>query len=165
MNMEKKTVAYSNLTFEFLESGLKINLGRKNFLPDLEPVAVPRQLSEQLAFNQKAIVTRSEKAVSEALVAPILMQVRQLNETKVSLFSGEPLADERLAGFCDFMFVADPEAMFPKPPVIVLVEAKKQDVMAGIPQCVAEMSVAQNLNRKAGMNYEKVFGCVTTGQE
>ena len=70
-----------------------------------------------------------------------------------------------MTGFCDFMFVANPEALNPRPPIIVLVEAKKQDLMMGVPQCVAEMLAARNLNRKAGLPYQQVFGCVTIGQE
>ncbi len=43
----------------------------------------------------------------------------------------------------------------------ILVEAKKNDLLSGIPQCVAEMYAAQILNK----NNDAVYGCVSTGLE
>ena len=48
---------------------------------------------------------------------------------------------------------------------MILVEAKKHDIYGGIAQCVAEMIIAQNINRKMKIETDLVFGCVTTGTE
>jgi hypothetical protein len=52
-------------------------------------------------------------------------------------------------------------AFEPKNGFFILVEAKKNDLLSGIPQCVAEMYAAQILNK----NDDIVYGCVSTGLE
>lgn len=47
----------------------------------------------------------------------------------------------------------------------MLVEAKRQDLLRAIPQCVAEMIAAQQLNQQAGLHFPAVYGCVTTGNQ
>jgi len=44
----------------------------------------------------------------------------------------------------------------------VLVEAKAEDILGGVPQCLAEMVAAQRFNQAAGI-LGVVFGAVTRG--
>lgn len=48
-------------------------------------------------------------------------------------------------------------------PVIVLVEAKKDDLKLGMGQCVAEMLAAQRFNAERGNDIPYVYGASTTG--
>jgi hypothetical protein len=107
---------------------------------------------------------RTEKAVSEALIAPMLLAVQEANADKITVFSGEPLAAMDLTGVCDFLITADPHAYEPKGCYVVLVEAKRNDLFSGLPQCVAEMLAAQTLNREQRQE-GPVYGCVSTGLE
>ncbi len=45
-----------------------------------------------------------------------------------------------------------------------MVEAKKNDVEAGLGQCIAQMVAAKRFNEQAGRAAAPVYGCVTTGE-
>ncbi len=94
------------------------------------------------------------------LITPILSAIKSNNLGQISLFSGEPMTDGEITRICDFIIAANPKAYLPEPPILVLIKAKKQDIYAGIPQCVAEMLVAQRINKKAGVKSDVIFGCV-----
>jgi hypothetical protein len=47
--------------------------------------------------------------------------------------------------------------------VILLVEAKKENLNTVTPQCIAEMLAAQIFNRNQGNTIEFIYGVVTTG--
>ncbi len=49
-------------------------------------------------------------------------------------------------------------------PVMTVVEAKKNDVEAGLGQCIAQMVAARRFNEEAGRKMAPVYGCVTTGE-
>ncbi len=50
-------------------------------------------------------------------------------------------------------------------PVAAIVEAKREDIIGGIAQCLAGMLAAQIFNRAAGRLEEVVYGAVTSGSE
>ena len=56
-----------------------------------------------------------------------------------------------------------PERLFISAPVIALVEAKKEDIKAGLGQCGAEMFAAQLFNEQEGNNIPTIYGAVTSG--
>ena len=91
----------------------------------------------------------TEKARSELLFAPILLEVRRHLQYQISLFSGVDfnVAPEKgLAGFCDFILSRSTERYFIVSPVVTIVEAKNENIKSGLRQCVAEMMVAQIAN-------------------
>lgn len=113
-----------------------------------------------------ATATGSEKARSELLVAPLLVEVRELLNREVSLFSGEEFTVDvnlGLNGVCDFLISRSPELYAIESPVIVLVEAKKADLKLGVPQCIAEMVAAAKFNVENNTDVKTVYGCVTSG--
>jgi hypothetical protein len=48
--------------------------------------------------------------------------------------------------------------------LVTIVEAKKNDIEAGLGQCVAQMVAARLFNERADQHLPAVFGCVTTGE-
>lgn len=87
-----------------------------------------------------ALASNTEKARSELIIAPILVELRRKLERKISLFSGINFTVEPelgLNGNCDFIISLSEEILFMTAPVITLVEAKKEDLNAGLGQCVA----------------------------
>ncbi|MBN3948244.1 MAG: hypothetical protein HWQ38_18060 [Nostoc sp. NMS7] len=48
--------------------------------------------------------------------------------------------------------------------VNVIVEAKKNDIEAGLGQCIAQMVATDLFNRSSGQADIPVYGCVTTGE-
>lgn len=161
-------LVYSQVTFHDLRDRFGIHVETEAFLPNVvEPLSLPQWLVGYLAVNRLSpALAKSEKAVSEMLIAPVLSAVKEYNADKISLFSGESLTmPGELSGICDFILATNPKAFLPESPIMVLVEAKKQDLYGGIPQCVAEMLAARSVNEQAGTPTERIFGCVTTGNE
>ena len=72
-------------------------------------------------------------------------------------------SERGLNGICDFIISNSPEILFVSAPVITLVEAKKENITAGLGECVAEMLVARIFNERAGNEVSRIYGAVTTG--
>jgi hypothetical protein len=68
-----------------------------------------------------------------------------------------------LAGFCDYLLVRSPEFYYIQGPILAVVEAKNEDLVAGLGQCVAEMVAIRLFNEREGTPLAVVFGCVTSG--
>lgn len=133
-------------------------------VPELE--ASPH-LTETLQYNVPlAIGSNTEKARSEMIIAPILIEVRKQLKSQFNLFSGVDFnvdAEKGLTGFCDFIISSGSERLFVSAPVLTLVEAKREDIMSGLGQCVAEMVAAQIFNEREGNDIPVVSGAVTSG--
>ena len=160
-------LVYSQITFQELRDRFGVVVENEAFLPATTPLSLPDWLRHYLTINQLSpAMAKSEKAVSEMLIAPVLSAVKENNADKIALFSGESLTmPGELSGICDFIIAANPKAFLPEPPIMVLVEAKRHDLYSGIPQCVGEMLAARSVNERAGIPYDAVYGCVTTGNE
>ncbi len=148
-------------TFELTTSEIVDLFGN---VPDLECSAL---LTEILRYNVPlALASNSEKARSEMIISPILIDLRrQLNE-RINLFSGIEFdvdSERGLNGICDFIISNSPEILFVSAPVITLVEAKKENITAGLGQCVAEMLAARIFNERTGNEVSTIYGAVTTG--
>ena len=120
-------------------------------------------LQENVAL---AVDINTEKARSELIIAPILLEVRRQMNYQIALFSGTEFnvaPDQGLNGICDFLISLSPERLFINAPVITLVEAKKEDIKAGFGQCAAEMLAAQLFNSREGNSLTTIYGVVTSG--
>ncbi len=124
-------------------------------------------LAETLRYNVPlALASNSEKARSEMIIAPILIEVRKQLQSQFSLFSGIDFnvdGSQNLTGFCDFIISSSSERLFISAPVMMLVEAKKEDIIGGLGQCVAEMVAAQIFNEREGNEISVIYGAVTSG--
>lgn len=113
-----------------------------------------------------ALELSTEKARSEGIIAPILLEVRKLLKPNVSLFSGIDFtvdASRGLNGECGFLFSKSPEQLLLRAPVVAVVEAKNENFKNGIAQATAEMLASRIFNERKGHSLEKVYGAVTTG--
>jgi hypothetical protein len=161
-------MAYNNFTLETVKQQFELNLSVSPFCQNLagaRPSATFTAIFEEwFPLAQQA---RSEKAKSELLVSPVLLEVRKLTDNAVELFSGEEFSVDRdrgLNGFCDFLLCRSHAPYIVEAPVVMLVEAKKGELDAGLGQCVAEMVAAQMFNQTAGKAIPVIFGCVTSGK-
>jgi hypothetical protein len=127
---------------------------------------------QSLPLAQRA---KSEKAKSELLVSPILVEVRRLVGDRIQLFSGEEFnvdppsetlceRDRGLNGFCDFLFSRSTTSYVIQAPILMLVEAKKGELDVGLGQCIAEMYAAEIFNQTKNKVIPVVYGCVTSGK-
>ncbi len=158
-------MAFSDFTLETVQQKLGITTEPGDLFPTLPDVTVPDWLPEMLARGtQLALV--SEKSRSEFIVAPILTATRELTDAPLSIYSGYRLdvdPERGLAGECDFILAVAPPVLPLRAPIATIVEAKKNDVEAGLGQCIAEMAAAALFNQAAGVTVP-MFGCVTTGE-
>lgn len=141
-------LTYSQVDFQDLLDHFGVEVVNKAFLPvPLRSLTLPAWLQAFLEANPLTpAVTKSEKAVSEVIIYPILSALRTLVDGQLGIFSGEPLSAAGLTGICDFILTTNPDVYIPRPPIMVLVEAKRQGLLRAIPQCVAEMIAAQRIN-------------------
>jgi hypothetical protein len=160
-------MAYNNFTLESVKDQFDLKLLNNRFcelLPPSEPQAEFLTIFDE-SFSL-AEVAKSEKAKSELLVSPILVQARRMVDRQVQLFSGEEFnvdQEKGLSGFCDFLFSKSENQFTIDAPVLMLVEAKRGELEAGLGQCVAEMLAAQNYNQLRNKNIAAIYGCVTSG--
>ncbi len=113
-----------------------------------------------------AFAINTEKARSELVIVPVLLEVRRLLNRQISLFSGVEFsvdAEKGLSGVCDFILSQSPDQLFLNAPVLLMVEAKNENIKGGLAQCVAEMVAAQLFNERKGNSIEHVYGVVTSG--
>ncbi len=98
-------MAYSDFTLK----DLKLKFGIDNKLSDLFKDVLSIPLSEDLKKDlalTKILPIRSEKAKSELIVMPILIDLMKRNEHFFTIYSGDSLIADRssgLAGECAFI--------------------------------------------------------------
>jgi hypothetical protein len=113
-----------------------------------------------------AVSINTEKARSEMIIAPILLELRRKFNYQIGLFSGVDfnVDNERgLNGFCDFIISLSKEQLLVRAPVITIVESKNENLNIGLGQCVAEMIAAQLFNQKEENEIPIIYGAVTIG--
>ena len=161
-------MAYSNFTLETARETFQLetlqSIGTFSGTERVEPSA---ELTKALAKKAPlAVAIGTEKAKSEMIVADILVELREHFEHRISLFSGIDFnvdIENDLTGVCDFLVSLSPNQYYLDSPVIILVEAKKDDLITGLGQCVAEMVAAQRFNAEKGNDIPRVYGATTTG--
>jgi hypothetical protein len=159
---------YSQFDIESIRVNFNITLIEKNSkFADVPEISYSDYLVETLRFNTPiALAINSEKSRSEMIIAPILLELKRLYPEKVSLFSGKDFTvdiEKGLNGFCDFLISRSPEQLIITSPVIAVVEAKNENIEAGLGQCMAEMIASQIFNQQKGRQVSKILGAVTTG--
>jgi hypothetical protein len=161
-------MSYSEFSLEQLEREFNLIIQeRVELFSSIEPVNPSPLLKEFLEENiPLALDIDTEKARSELIVAPILVEIRKFFKRKISLFSGTEFnvdSTKGLNGRCDFLISYSSRQLSITAPVVALVEAKNDNIKSGIPQCIAEMLAAHIFNEKAQNNIPFIYGVVTTG--
>lgn len=137
------------------------------FIPEIAPIQPSHTLAATLEETLPlAVATGSEKARSELIISPVLVEVRRILNRQISMFSGEDFnVDESLGlnGRCDFLISRSTEQLAIEAPAIVIVEAKQADLKTGIGQCVAEMVAAQKFNEAKQKPLSILYGSVSNG--
>lgn len=161
-------MAYNQFTINQISKqfGLQI-LEDADLFPSAPPVAPSEPLRLLLArYIPLAEAIGTEKAKSEFIIAPLLAELREQAEHRISLFSGvEFNVDEQqgLNGRCDYIVSHSSLQFSLRAPLLMMVEAKNDNLNSGLGQCMAEMVAARMFNEREGDSVDAVFGCVTTG--
>ena len=160
-------MAYTDFTIFDLKEQFGITEQVKQLFEVVKPSEISKMLRAELAFS-KEVKIRSEKSRSEWIVAPILGEIKRKNPHLFAIYSGETLIADRakgLTGECDFILDADTHSFEISTPILTIVEAKKNDTDAGIPQCAAQLLGAKIYNERSGNTLPTQYGCVTTGYD
>ncbi len=161
-------MAYSNFTLETVRKTFQLETDEAaDISSGIEPIALSEYLTTTLARKVPlALAIGTEKASSELIVADILVELREKFEHRISFFSGIDFsvdAESGLTGVCDFLISLSPTQFHLEAPIIVLVEAKKDNPVLGFGQCVAEMLAAQRFNAEKENDLPWIYGAATTG--
>ena len=163
----RNTKSYSKFTYNDLKAlGLRtvvVDLFVGETIPPVQPSA---WLKEGISRSRNFSLA-TEKAKSEFLIAPILNELQQNNQTVFAVYSGfnfDVDKEKGLQGFCDFLLAKLPLNIVPDAPIIAVVEAKLNDVItAAVPQCAAEMYATRLWNERYNQSEQVVYGVITTG--
>ena len=126
---------------------------------------------EFLNYSTKlALSINTEKARSEMIISPILIELKRLQHDKISLFSGSEFnidSEKGLNGYCycDFLISRSEQQLYISAPVAVIFEAKNENIKGGLGQCIAAMLAAKTFNEREQNSIESIYGAVTTGNQ
>src|SRR5437868_13907568 len=147
-------MAFRDFTFPEVQQALGVSVSEAELFPDI-PLAKVRD--EFLALIRDgadlALASNHEKASSEFIIAPVLLELRRSLGGAFGLFSGIDFdvdASRGLNGFCDFILTKMPKQIILTAPLVAIVEAKNDNLRSGLGQCIAAMVGAQEFNQKAG---------------
>ena len=164
-------MAYSDWTLETVKKAFELEeVNAAGIFSDIEPVAPSAHLTTTLERNVPlAFAMGTEKAKSELIVSAVLVELWEHFNRSISFFSGIDFnvdAENGLTGVCDFLVsLSSAQFHLEAPIIIILVEAKRDNLTIGLGQCVAEMVAAQCFNAESGNDISCVYGALTSGIE
>ena len=126
-------MAYSNFTLSQVTSDFELEIDETiHLFPNIEAIQISDFLTEALdEYIPLALAVHTEKIRSELIVAPILVEFRKLMNRQISLFSGSEFnvdPEKGLNGNCDFIICSSKEQLFIRVPIILIVEAKNDNI-------------------------------------
>ncbi|KHD06644.1 hypothetical protein PN36_29850 [Candidatus Thiomargarita nelsonii] len=161
-------MSYSEFSLKRVKKEFNLTEKKVKLFDSENEIEASDWLKETLDLSlELALSSSSEKARSEFIVAPILLELEKINNKSFSIFSGENLeadSEKGLNGECDFILSKGPISSTIQVPIFSLVEAKKNDVKEGLGQCIAQMQGAKIFTQNEGADFNFIYGCVTTGE-
>lgn len=161
-------MSYSEFTIAKVEELFHLAIAeQEDLFADIQPIE-PSELLQMILkeYLSLAIDVNSEKVRSEFIIAPVLGDVRRQSNYQISLFSGKEFDVDRergLSGYCDFILCLSKEQLYIQAPVVMIVEAKNENIVGGMGQCMASMVATQLFNQQTGKPIDEIYGAVTTG--
>lgn len=142
----------------------RITYVETDFFHVAEPSEPSEHFLQDFAFCREHIdIFASEAARCEAIIFPILKEIYKRYADRYALWIQKPITyDETLNGTPDYLISTKSELGRPVvgTPLIILVEAKKNDFEQGWGQCLAELVTAQKINKNLEF---PVYGIVSDG--
>jgi len=162
-------MAYSDFDLKKVQKDFGVRIDeRPNLFTDVMSMPPSPILASTLAETAPlATAINTEKARSELLIIPVLLDLWRQAQSQISLFSGTEFtvdAERGLTGYCDYILSRSPAQLTLNAPVVMIVEAKNENIKGGLGQCVAEMVAAQIFNEREANAIDTIYGAVTTGE-
>lgn len=161
-------MSYNDFTLETIQQHFDLTIIEdQDLFSSIPEIGTSQILKKNLELKVTlALAINTEKARSELIISEILVELKRNLNGNISLFSGINLDVDRergLNGFCNFIISKSSEQFFLKAPLIVIVEAKNENIPSGIGQCISEMIAANLFNERAVQPVKKLYGAVTIG--
>ncbi len=160
-------MAFRDFSFPQVQHDLGLSLHDADLFASTEPFPVREDF---LAFLRDgvalAVANSTEKAKSEFIIAPVLLELRRSLGSTFSLFSGlewEVDSSRGLNGYCDFILTRGESQYVLGAPFVAIAEAKNDVIRSGLGQCIAAMYAANLCNQQAKADVATVHGVVSTG--
>jgi hypothetical protein len=157
-------MAYSDFTFTKLETKFGIEQESAHLFKKIAIVSQKpsKRLLDDISDGREMPIY-SEKAKSEALIFPIIREIKRRNP-QISIFSGYTFnvdIPNELSGAPDFLISAKPKIVEPQRPIFCLLESKNKTPEEGFAQCAAEMYAARCFNQQTNEQLDVIYGAVT----
>lgn len=127
-------------------------------------IAVPQVFINDFKFYKEHIdIFSSEASRSELIISPLLKELYKRHYKNYSFWIQKPISfDEALSGTPDYIFSKRSPLgkTVLETPIVIVVEAKKNDFEQGWGQCLAELVASQKINNN---ETNSVYGIVTDG--
>jgi hypothetical protein len=160
-------MAFRDFDFPGVQQALGLTLAETDMFGAVPALVLPAEFTSWMRSGiDLALAVNTEKARSEFIIAPILLELKRLLGGGFGLFSGVEFnvdADRGLNGYCDFILTKSPLQFVLTAPVVAIAEAKNDNLRNGLGQCIAAMVAAQEFNARSAAPVPAVFGAVTTG--
>jgi hypothetical protein len=161
---------YNAFTFNKVKKDFNLTIiENQDLFSDVKSVPPTDYLTIILSEHLPLVTAiNTEKARSELIIMPVVIEVRRYFKYQISVFSGSEFnvdAEKGLEGRCDFILSRSPEQYDITSPVVTIVEAKNESIKSGLGQCIATMIAAQLFNQRQGTVLDEVYGAVTTGSD
>jgi hypothetical protein len=160
-------MSFRDYSVDEVQQRLGLRLRDTDLLPEVPPFVVSAEFAERVRYGvDLATSIDTEKAKSEFIIAPVLLELRRLTGDRFKLFSGvewnvDPTRG--LNGYCDFILTRGGSQLFVSAPFLAIAEAKNDHIINGLGQCIAAMFAATVMNQSAGSPQGVVYGIVSTG--
>jgi hypothetical protein len=158
---------FQQYSFPKVVRELGLSLADADLFAAVEPIEPrPEFLAQIIEGSNLASAINTEKARSEFVIAPVLLELRRLHAGRIGLFSGVELeADPSrgLNGVCDFLITKSPLQHIVSLPIVTVVEAKNENLRTGMGQCIATMVAAQLVNQAEPGGSASIHGAVSSG--
>jgi len=160
-------MAFGDFKFPQVQRDLGLTPAEADLFPGFEPLNTRPEFIEGLRASVRVgLNINTEKARSEFLIAPVLLELYRLAGESFGLFSGVELdgdASQGLNGVCDFILTRSPLLQTLSAPVVTIIEAKNDNTVNGLAQCVAALAAARLFNARHGSPRPVLYGVSTTG--
>lgn len=159
-------MAFSDFkTISDVQEKFRIRHVENDFVGGEESASSPsEQFRQELEFSREYIdIFASEASRCEFVILPILREVYKAYAEDYALWVQKSITyDETLSGTPDYLISTRSELgkRVVGTPLIILVEAKKNDFEEGWGQCLAELVAAQKINAEPDVS---VYGIVSDG--
>ena len=162
-------MSYRDFKFPDVVERLSLELYQEPLFADAAPFELSQRMLESLDSGLKLSNTiNNEKARSEFVVAPLLLELWQRFAHSFGLFSGWELnvdQESGLVGICDFILAREPMMLMLRSPVLAIVVARNDHVRNGFGQCISSMHAAQLYNKTREEARTGMYGASTTGAQ